>query len=282
MKHRVRLIHWNAAEAQVAAQTLRALGFDVDARPVDAAALRAIKADPPLAFVIDLTCLPSQGRDFAVALRHAKSTRRVPIVFVGGERQKISNVRRVLPDAIFTTWKRIQRSLGRAIVRPPAVEVVPRSVFAAYSDAPLGKKLGLRARSSVVLVNAPLGFRRTLENLPLELDVRAIRGRSPLSLSRQVPASRLSATTLWFVQSKRELRWQVKHMRSSAETGGLWIVWPKQTSDIASDLTQARVREIGLAAGLVDYKVCAIDATWSGLKLTRRGTARRTSPRARK
>jgi CheY-like chemotaxis protein len=282
MKHRVRLIHWNAAEAQVAARTLRALGFEVDARPVDAAALRAMKADPPLAFVSDLTRLPSQGRDFAVWLRQAKRTRNVPIVFVGGDRQKISRVRRVLPDAIFTTWKRIQRSLGRAIVRPPPVETVPRSVFAAYSDAPLGKKLGLRARSSVVLVNAPLGFRRTLESLPLELDVHAIRGRTRLSLSRQSTASRPSGITLWFVRSARDLRWQVKCMRSSAETGGLWIVWPKQTSELASDLTQARVRELALAAGLVDYKVCAIDATWSGLKLTRRAATQRISSRRRK
>jgi hypothetical protein len=268
MKHRVRLIHWNAAEAQVAARTLRALGFEVDARPVDAAALRAIKKDPPLAFVVDLTRLPSQGRDFAVSLRLAKSTRHVPIVFVGGERQKVSRIRHVLPDAIFTTWKRIQRSLGRAIVRPPPIESVPRSVFAAYSDAPLGKKLGLRARSSVVLVNAPRGFRDVLANLPLELEIRG--------------ASSTGDVTLCFVRARSELRRTVKRMLPAAEAGGLWIVWPKQTSEVASDLTQARVREIALAAGLVDYKVCAVDATWSGLKFTRRGVARRTSPRRRK
>ena len=52
--------------------------------------------------------------------------------------------------------------------------------------------------------------------------------------------------------------------------GSLWIIWPKQASGMASDLTQQYVRETGLAAGLVDYKICAVDATWSGLLFTRR------------
>ena len=59
-------------------------------------------------------------------------------------------------------------------------------------------------------------------------------------------------------------------MTRLAENGGLWIVWPKKSSGVASDLTQAVVRKIGLAAGLVDYKVCSIDRTWSGLLFARR------------
>ena len=59
-------------------------------------------------------------------------------------------------------------------------------------------------------------------------------------------------------------------MGESHGQGALWIAWPKQASGVASDLTQQHVREIGLATGLVDYKICAIDATWSGLLFTRR------------
>ena len=59
-------------------------------------------------------------------------------------------------------------------------------------------------------------------------------------------------------------------LRSLADSGGLWVAWPKKASKVASDLNQNVVREIGLAAGLVDYKVCSIDWTWSGLLFTRR------------
>ena len=59
-------------------------------------------------------------------------------------------------------------------------------------------------------------------------------------------------------------------MGAFAEGGGLWIVWPKKSSGVTSNVSQGVVREVGLAAGLVDYKVCSIDETWSGLRFTRR------------
>ena len=64
------------------------------------------------------------------------------------------------------------------------------------------------------------------------------------------------------------LKRRVKSLGARAGRGGLWIAWPKQASGVKSDLTQPVVRRIGLASGLVDYKVCAIDATWSGLRFT--------------
>jgi hypothetical protein len=63
-------------------------------------------------------------------------------------------------------------------------------------------------------------------------------------------------------------------MVPTAERAGLWIVWPKQSSRLATDLTLNEVRRVGLAAGLVDFKVCAIDHTWSGLRFTRPRTRR--------
>jgi hypothetical protein len=76
---------------------------------------------------------------------------------------------------------------------------------------------------------------------------------------------------LLFCGSRVELDRRLPAARSVlAEKGGLWIIWPKQGSALEGDLTQAAVRERGLAAGMVDYKICAVDETWSGLLFTRR------------
>lgn len=113
-------------------------------------ALRALRDDPPDAVVIDLGRLPSQGRDFGVALRTAKATRHVPLVFVGGDVDRVARVRAVLPDAVFASWDEIGAALERAIAAPPADPVTPKSVFAAYEGVPLARKLGMAKRSSGV------------------------------------------------------------------------------------------------------------------------------------
>jgi hypothetical protein len=75
---------------------------------------------------------------------------------------------------------------------------------------------------------------------------------------------------LWFTRSRKDLEGDIERMALLAKQGPLWIAWPKNASPLGSDLTQAVVRKGGLATGLVDYKVCAIDAIWSGLLFTRR------------
>jgi hypothetical protein len=129
--------------------------------------------------------------------------------------------------------------------------------MAAYAGAPLVKKLGIKEDAVVALIGAPPGFPQTLGKLPdgVVLRPRAA-GRCDLAL--------------WFVKSEKELKRRIERMTALAEKGGLWIVWPKKTSRVTSDLTQAVVRKIGLAAGLVDFKVCSVDATWTGLRFTRR------------
>ena len=76
--------------------------------------------------------------------------------------------------------------------------------------------------------------------------------------------------TIWFVRSGKELNRRIKKVAANLNDGLIWIAWPKKTSVIATDLSQVSVRGAGLASGLVDFKVCAIDATWSGLLLNRR------------
>jgi len=74
-----------------------------------------------------------------------------------------------------------------------------------------------------------------------------------------------------FVKMKAELAKGFAPLRDRLESNGmLWVAWPKKTSGVASDLSEGIVRDFGLAAGLVDVKVCAIDDTWSGLKFVRR------------
>src|SRR3989442_716940 len=79
-----------------------------------------------------------------------------------------------------------------------------------------------------------------------------------------------SDLTLWFAKSRRELEERLQHMRPLSKKAGLWILWPKQTSKLQTDLGQPLVREAGLAAGMVDFKICSIDKNWSGLRFTLR------------
>lgn len=259
----IRLIHWDFSAAADKAKQLQDCGYEVDFTPLDGpAALRRLRETPPVAVVIDLSRLPSQGRDVGVAIRKVKSTRRVPLVFVDGDKEKVARARQLLPDAVYTSWKRIRSALRQAINRPPTDPVVPASAMAAYSGTPLPKKLGIKADSIVVLVGAPRDFEKTLGQLP-----EAVR------LRRQARGS--NDLVIWFTKSLKDLEHRIQPMGNLAGKGGLWIAWPKKSAGVATDLTQPVVRKTGLAAGLVDYKVCSIDATWTGLRFTRRKAAGR-------
>jgi CheY-like chemotaxis protein len=163
---RVILIHWNAAEAQERAGRLRSAGYQPDTfTPQDAPALRSLRESPPDAFVIDLSGLPSQGCAVATMLRQQKATRLIPIVFVGGDPEKVARVRGLLPDAVYTEWSRIVGALRKAIENPPTEPAVPGTMDG-YAGTPLPKKLGLRTGSTVALLGAPAGFDKKLDPLP--------------------------------------------------------------------------------------------------------------------
>jgi hypothetical protein len=259
MKKRILLVHWNAAEAEERAARLAGTGLEVICHSEHGGGgpLRAARNAPPDAVVVDLTRLPSHGRAVGTWLRQQRPTRRVPLLFVGGESEKIARVREVLPDAVFTTWRGIERALARAMKRPPRDPVVP-ATMSAYRRTPLARKLGIRAGSVVALSGAPEGFEQTLGALPEKVTLRhGARGRND--------------TVIWFVGSRRELeKGLAAKIRAVAERGGLWIAWPKRASGVETDVTQTLVRRLGLAAGLVDHKICAIDEVWSGLRFVRR------------
>ena len=128
--------------------------------------------------------------------------------------------------------------------------------MAGYSGTPLPKKLGIKEGSRVALVNAPKDFE--LGELPDNVEF----------IKR--PTKSLDII-LFFVLSERALTRDFAKLAAKLTANGmLWISWPKKSSGVATDLSEQRVRDIGLNAGLVDVKVCAIDETWSGLKFVYR------------
>jgi hypothetical protein len=130
--------------------------------------------------------------------------------------------------------------------------------MAGYSSTPLAKKLGIKEGSRVALVNAPKDFQSELGELP---DKAEFVKRLTNSLD----------IILLFVLSERVLAREFARLAKKLVANGMiWIAWPKKSSGVATDLTFQSVQRIGLDAGLVDVKICAIDETWSGLKFVYR------------
>ena len=138
--------------------------------------------------------------------------------------------------------------------------------MAGYSGTPLPQKLGIKEGSRVALVGAPAGFASTLEPLPAKVKLLRRIGPPPLDV------------ILFFTDSASELEKRFSSLAGSlAPNGGLWVAWPKKSSGVPTDLSDNVVREIGLAKGLVDNKVCAVDEVWSGLRFVFRLKDRKTS-----
>jgi hypothetical protein len=129
--------------------------------------------------------------------------------------------------------------------------------MAGYSGTPLATKLGIKARHLVALFRSPPEFEQTLADLPEGVRVQTgLAGKAPLDV------------IVAFVTKRAELERQLPALRRRmAPACGLWVAWPKKASGVATDMTENVVREVALPTGLVDNKVCAIDDTWSGLRL---------------
>ena len=160
------LVHWNREEAKERARALTELGHKASVLcDSDKPRLDKIRVSPPDLFLIDLSRLPSQGREVGGYFRRIKATRQVPILFVGGDSERVSGTRNLIPDAHFARWNEIKSAIPKAIRNAPAKPVVP-GTMAGYSGTPLPKKLGIREGYSVVLINSPERFERKLEPLP--------------------------------------------------------------------------------------------------------------------
>jgi len=126
---------------------------------------------------------------------------------------------------------------------------------AGYSGTPLKQKLGLKDGFNVVVVNEPRGFRDLLDTGPDEVTFKAsLRGDVDVVVA--------------FVTRQGELRTRREQLAKAIfPDGAIWVAWPKKASKVPTDITEDAVRDVFLPHGLVDNKVCAIDETWSGLRL---------------
>jgi hypothetical protein len=227
-------------EAALLAGRLRDRG--IDAHPylsLGTRGFREIRAQPPDAILIDLSRAPSYGKALGALLRENKTLRTIPLIFLEGDPAKTKAVARVLPGALFTDLPNLRETLANCRpVENPAPPRPPRRTIAA--------KLGIT--DTVALINQPEDCQIALPGgtqltTPAKAAVVLFWARNEAALSRELPAlSKLAG------KGRR-----------------LWLLWRKRTSKAPTDLTMPRVRELATHHGLIDYKVCAIDATWSAM-----------------
>jgi hypothetical protein len=135
---------------------------------------------------------------------------------------------------------------------------MPAAATSGYSGTPLPRKLGIKEGKSLALLREPDGFRETLGELPDGASVTTRIGRD------------IDVIVAFFTR-RSELERRLPALMDAMDVdGGLWISWPKRSSGVDTNITEDTLREIGLPLGLVDNKVCAIDETWSGLRLVYR------------
>ena len=128
---------------------------------------------------------------------------------------------------------------------------------AGYSGTPLPKKLGIKDAHRVAILGPPKDFERTLGVLPSAVSLQ-------IGLAGKMPFDVL----VLFVTRRAELERQLASVRRRMTPGaGFWVAWPKRASKVPTDMTEDVVRDVALPTGLVDNKGCAIDETWSGLRL---------------
>jgi CheY-like chemotaxis protein len=238
---RVRLVHWNAQEAEPLVESLEAAGHSIEhTSSIGSGIMKYLRASLPDAVVIDLSRQPSHGREIAVAIRTGKTIKHLPILFVDGDPEKVEAIRRVLPDAIYTTRPRLVAALKRA--KPVENPVRPTPMMERFGNRTAAQKLGINAKTRVTLIDPPLDYERLIGPLPEP-------GTGP-------------GLILWFTHDPASFYARLPRMRAMAAHSRLWILWRKNKVD---QLDGGLIRRTAIDVGLVDYKICSVDATWSGM-----------------
>lgn len=135
--------------------------------------------------------------------------------------------------------------------------------MAGYSATPLNRKLGIREGSRVRVVNPPQDYARLIAPLPKNVTLSA-------RLRKEIDICHV------FLKRENDLRRLLPTLLGSIrQSGCIWVSWPKKASGVATDITEGTIRDVALPLKLVDIKVCAVDDTWSGLKLVIRKEARK-------
>jgi CheY-like chemotaxis protein len=253
---RLRLIHWNAAQAASYLTLLTEAGHRVEYSPEFSPQLmREWRSMPPDAFIIDLSRLPSHGREIAIALRQSKALRAIPLVFCEGEEEKVAKTRALLPDAAFCKFSHLKSTLRTATRSTPKAPAVPPAMMNRYAGRTTAQKLGIRGGHAVALLDAPRDMPAALGALPENVTF----------------VETTAAVTLCFVSDPHALRQQLSSLRSVAAQTKLWVCW-KKGKLAEGGVSERLVRETGISLGLVDYKICAVSDVWSGLLFAAKAT----------
>jgi hypothetical protein len=252
---RIRLIHTKRSEARVHIQILDQAQFAVEYdEQLRTQLIQRWRESPPDAFVIDLSRLPSHGREVAVTLRQYKSTRTVPIVFCGGDPAKVAAIRELLPDAAYCELRNLIKTVKRAIAAPPADPVRPAAMMERYKSRNAAQKLGIKDGVLVAVLNPPRDYAAVLGPLPSDVAV--------VETEAGLPSAHVHVC---FVQRPDELSDLLSRMRALAQRSKLWVAWRKGGKTDRGELNESIIRSHALDLGLVDYKICSLNATWSAL-----------------
>jgi CheY-like chemotaxis protein len=265
---RVRLLHWNANEAGRYRELLRTAGYEVEYdhefRP---GLMRLWRESPPDAFVIDLSRLPSHGREIAIALRQSPITRCIPIVFCEGAEEKVARIRSELPDAVYCRAGSLCSALKRAITNPPKHPAKPVPMMGRYASRTVAQKLGIKESSTIALIEPPPNRANVLGELPANVEVLE-------------DDAAVGSVTLCFVREVDSLQRTLSAVRKLAGATKLWILWPKKASQLGGAVTERLVREHAGALGLVDYKICSVNEVWSAMLFASKERSRKRASRS--
>jgi hypothetical protein len=253
----IKLLSWHNDIAKKTA-SLKYPGLHIDATPLikTSGVVGELTHLNPAALVLDLDKRPSHLREVALALRSSKSARHIPILFTGGLPKKMERIRSENLDAVYATWPDAPKALAALLKHPPPKpDIVPPRDF---STTPLPKKLGIGSNMQVALITAPDDFEELLGDLP----------ENTALITRITPKTNLA---LCFIRSLEDLAAALDLLSLRLpKQASVWIAHPKRTSKHHVNFNQNHVRDAALATGLVDYKVCSIDADWSALKFAYR------------
>ena len=259
IKPNVCLACWNEEEAAAHAAELGKQGLRVSVVGQGMSGwvgyLRDLAAD---VVVIDLDRLPSHGREVGILLRGSKSTRHLPLVYLGGVAEKVERLRADLPDATYAKWSEAPKAIRAAIATPVETPVRPVPMMERYRDADLGRRLGVVPGVEVITWGDPDFLVELLGDLPEGVEVResrSIRRALKTNGTQAVPQLQL---WLCVVRAAVEIEAAFGALTASErpKVSG-WIIHPKKTSRYKTDFNQNDVRDVGLTYGWVDSKVCA-------------------------
>ncbi len=248
---RVYVLHTKEEEAQPLLRALQSAGHQVEyQQKASRDTVQKVRAEPPDAFVIDLSRAPSHGINYAIYFRGAKPTRHIPFVFVDGETEKVEKAKKLLPDSVFATKAKAAAAVKKALASPQQA-VVKGGYMQQWAHRSTAEKLGIKEGARVAVFEAPRDYLRVF-------------GKLPPDVALEEDPEEILPLSVWFVRDAESYAATLRQKRSLATRSKLWIAWPKGQR---GGVTQYTIRETALAFGLVDYKICSMNEAWSAMAL---------------